>query len=225
MRQADADDEEHDRDLEDHDQVVDPGRFLDPDDQDRAHHGDDEDGGEVDQRAGHVQAGVGASGHHVDLRVRAPLGRRVGQVGGEVDAELLEQADQVAGPADAHRGGAGGVLEDEIPADDPGHQLTHGCVGVGVGAAGHRHGAGHLGVAQAGERAGDPDQDHRDPHCRPGMQRRRLAGEHEDPRADDGADAERDEVQGAQGPLQRVLADMIGLGTQYGNRLRGPQTH
>ena len=59
----------------------------------------------------------------------------------------------------------------------------------------------------------------------PGMQRRRLAGQHEDAGADDRADAERDEVQRAQGPLQRVLADMVGLGTQYGNRLRGPQTH
>ena len=45
------------------------------------------------------------------------------------------------------------VLEDQVPADDPGHELAEGRVGVRVGAAGDRDHGRELGVAEPGQRA------------------------------------------------------------------------
>src|SRR4051794_19904308 len=55
-----------------------------------------------------------------------------------------------------------GELEHEVPADDPGDELTQRRVREGVRAAGHRHGRGELGVAEPGEPAGDSGDDERD---------------------------------------------------------------
>ena len=54
---------------------------------------------------------------------------------------------------------ADGVLEDQVPADDPGDEFAHGGVGVGVGAAGDGDHGGEFGVAEAGEAADDGDED------------------------------------------------------------------
>ncbi len=61
------------------------------------------------------------------------------QVGGreplgvEVDPEPVEQIDDVSGEADGDAHVGEGVLEDEVPADDPRDELAEGGVGVGVG--------------------------------------------------------------------------------------------
>ena len=65
---------------------------------------------------------------------------------------------------------AEGVLEDEVPADDPGDQLAERRVGVGVGRPGDGDHAGELGVAEAGEGADDSHQHQRH------RQRRTSAG-------------------------------------------------
>ena len=120
---------------------------------------------------------------------------------------------EVARPGDRDRHVADRVLEDQVPADDPGHELAERRVGVGVGAAGDRDERGQLRVAQAGERAdraeqheGDDERraravaDHgavgRDLADRGGADRREDAG------ADDGADPEHDEVAGAERALE-----------------------
>ncbi len=61
---------------------------------------------------------------------------------------------------DAHVGE--GVFEDEVPADDPGDELSHDGVGVGVGGAGDGDHAGELGVTEAGETTDDGDEDEGD---------------------------------------------------------------
>jgi hypothetical protein len=131
----------------------------------------------------------------------------------------------MARPPDTHRGCAGGVFEYQIPADDPGRELAHSGVGVSVGAARDRHGARHLGVAEAGERARDADEDHREGHRGTGVQRGHLPRDHEDPSADDSADAERDEVEGAERPRQGVLTGRLRFGAKGGDRLDGEQGH
>src|SRR5438876_401473 len=120
------------------------------------------------------------SGH---LGQGAQLRRRGGEARGDPDAEQSQQGHEMARPADTHRGSAGGVFEHQVPADDPGRELAHGGVGVGVGAARDRHGARHLGVAETGERTRDADEDHREGHRGTGVQRGHLPGDHEDPGA------------------------------------------
>ena len=48
------------------------------------------------------------------------------------DPEVGEKGDDVAGPPHRHRGGAKRVLEHQIPADDPGDELTERRVSIGV---------------------------------------------------------------------------------------------
>ena len=68
--------------------------------------------------------------------------------------EVVQQAGEVARPADRDRRGAERVLEHQVPADDPGDELAERRVAVGVGGAGDRNRRGELRIAQAGERAG-----------------------------------------------------------------------
>ena len=148
------------------------------------------------------------------------------RLAGSDDAELTQQAHQVARPAHPDRGGPGRVLQHQVPADDPGDELAHGGVGVGVGAARHRHRAGHLGVAEPRERRR---------RCRPGSSTAALRGRRAAPppgpvRTKMPAPMmapmpERGQVQGAQRPLERFLTDLVGFGTQLGNGLGGPQAH
>ncbi len=113
---------------------------------------------------------------------------------GKLHAQLTEQRHEIAGPADGDRGGAERVLEDQVPADDPGDELAERRVGIGVGRAGDRHARSELRVAERRQHARQPGQDHRQHDRRPGIRRRGLAGQHEDAGADDGADAEHDEL-------------------------------
>ena len=139
VEDAHRDDEQHDGHLDgDHDRVV-PGRQLD------AEH----------EHSGHRQG----EHHRGDVEPRLLAGDRRG----EFEPDVAEHLLQVARPA--HRDGRGpdGELEDQVPADDPGDELTERGVGERVGGAGDRHGRGELGVAERGEAADDPGDDEREP--------------------------------------------------------------
>ena len=92
----------------------------------------------VDVVAGEVLQTLRQIGRREPLRIK-------------VDAEPVEQVDNVRREAhrDAHVGE--GIFEDEVPADDPRDQLAHGRVGVGVGRAGDGNHAGQLRIAEPGE--------------------------------------------------------------------------
>jgi hypothetical protein len=57
----------------------------------------------------------------------------------EFDAEVAEQADEVSAPAGCDGGCAEGILEYQIPANDPGEDLTQRRVAVGVSRTGDRN--------------------------------------------------------------------------------------
>ena len=183
---AGDDEEQHRRDLDrDHHRVE--ARALA--DADHQQHGDRQH----DQHRGQVDEGPRRGA------------RRGGHPGRQIEAEAREDALEVAAPADRHGHRADRVLEDQVPADDPGDDLAERRVGVGVGAARDRDHRRELGVAQRGEAAGEPGQ-----HVRERDRGARLvggggAGEHEDPGADDRADAEQREVERGQRALE-VLA-------------------
>jgi hypothetical protein len=133
------------------------------------------------------------------------------------DVESLQERVEVVPPRDRDGDVADRVLEDEIPADDPRHQLSHRRVGVGVGAAGLWDHRGQLRVAERGQRAGAAEEEEREDErrtravadhgaIRADLPRRRGADRAEDPGADDGADRQHDQVARAQHALERVLA-------------------
>ena len=131
-------------------------RLADAAHQDDRDEHDDEEGGNVEAE---VPAGV------VEV-VAGEILQAAGEIGGRdparagMQAEPVEQVDDMGGEADADAHVGAGVLEDQIPADDPGDELAERGVGVGVGRAGDGNHGGQLGVAEAGERADEGHQHH-----------------------------------------------------------------
>ena len=146
----------------------------------------------------------------------------------KLNVEAPEQRREIVRPGDRHGDVADGVLEDQVPPDDPRDQLSQGRIRVGVGAPRLRDHGGKLGVAQTGERAAYTEQQERQDERGPGAATDEMPGGvvlpcgrgpdgSEDPGADHGADAEHDEIAGAQGPLEGVRT--LALDEQLGNRL------
>lgn len=105
-----------------------------------------------------------------------------------------EESDDVARPADGDGARRHRVFEDEIPANDKGDELAQGRIGVGVGAARGGHDGSELRVGKTRKRTRESREDERQRHGRPCVLGGSDAREHEDARADDGADAEHQEV-------------------------------
>ncbi len=126
---------------------------------------------------------------------------RVGQRDRQMKPQPLDDHAEVTGPSDRHRRRADRVFEHQVPSDDPAHQLAHRGVGVRIGASGHRDHRGELRIAQRRHRARGPGQ-----HERRDQSWSRLAradaGHHENSGADDRADSEQRQVEGAQRALE-----------------------
>jgi hypothetical protein len=180
--------------LDDHHDRVEAGRFLDAD---RQQHGQQQD----DDHGRHIG----------DAAVERGVGQRVRQM----QAEQFQDLAEVAGPADGHGGGGDGIFEDQVPADDPGDQFADAGIGIAIGAAGAADGSRQLGIGQRGEGAGGAGQNEGQHDRRPGMLCRDHAGEHEDARADDAADAEHGQVKSAKAAFQtRIGIDVDRFGSE-----------
>ena len=167
---------EDDRHLDDDDDVVDPRRLLDADDQQDRHRATMSMAGRLTSAVGVATVRRAAASSTSLIAREPPAGRgvRTASASGTLiierpamywagcDAEVVQEAHDVARPADGDGGGAERVFEDQVPADDPGDELAHRRIGIGVGAARDRDGGGHLGVAEPGEGAGDAGEDERE---------------------------------------------------------------
>ena len=140
--------------LDQHQDVVGAGRLANTANQDDREDHHDEERGNIEAE---VPAGI------VEV-VAGQILKAGGQIGGRdpherrMDAEPVHQIDDVCGEADADAHVAEGVFEDQVPADDPGHELAESGVGIGVRRAGDGDHGGDFGVAEAGEGANDGDK-------------------------------------------------------------------
>ncbi len=205
------DHEEHDGELDQHHDRVEARALLDADDQHPGDETGDHDPGQVEPAAGAHEVA------HGRIVVEGRSGYLLGQMYAEDGEDILEVFRPTMG--DGHRGH--GVFEDEVPPDDPGEELAHGGVGVGVGGARDRHHRRELGVAEGREDARDAGG-HEGKH--EGGARTvvgRLAGEHEDAGADDGPDPEGRELRRSEDAAEAVLP--LGLLEEHGERLAGEE--
>jgi hypothetical protein len=121
------------------------------------------------------------------------------------DAEVLQKADKVPSPSRSHGSRAERIFQDQVPANDPGKNLTQGGIAIGISRAGNGNQGSEFGIAQPGEHATGSGQNERQHDCRPGVLSGCRSGQNEDARADDGADTQRDQVNRAQSPLKAVF--------------------
>jgi hypothetical protein len=169
VEQARDDDEQHHEQLHRDQRQVDPQRLLDADScQDRQRY--------------HQQ-----HRQHVDVAVRSDRGR-------PAEAYLLQEQGRVGGPSLRYDACPQHQLQQQVPADDPGEDLTKGEVGERVRRAGHRHGRGELRITECGQTATDRGKHEGERDTRPGEFLGRAAGQGEDAGADDHADAEDGQV-------------------------------
>ena len=167
---------------------------------------------------------VGDALHHAAVGQRHRLERAGDPLRRQIDAECMEEGNHVRRPTDGDGGRADGVLQHQVPADDPGDPFAQGRVGVGVGAAGHGNHAGEFAVAQAGERAADSGHNHGNGDRGTGVLRGGNARQGEQARADDGADSQRDQVARTERSLEMVLTTFR-FGNDVADRFGRKQTH
>ena len=183
-----AENEEDDHgEFDDDDDIVETGGFTDPDHEKDGGGQTDEDGGEVEEGSA-----LGPDAVVEDQRGGAEGGR-------DIDAEVVEEFDGIAGPSDGDGGGSEQVFQNKVPANDPGEEFAEAGVSVGVGAAGGGNHGGVLGVAEAGEETADARDGEGENEGGSGVVCGSGAGEDEDSGSDDGADAEEGELPGAEG--------------------------
>ncbi len=200
--EADDDEEDQRHDLDgDHDRV-DPGALLgsaEQEDHAQEHH---DEGGEVDVAA---------------------LAQRGGEALGDGEAErAVEQLVEVLAPADGDGRDGDAVLQDQAPAADPGYELAHGGVGVGVRGARDGDGARELGVGERREQRGQARDDEGDEDGRTG-DRGGLAEDDEDAGAQGRADADHGQLPHGERTLQRAALTLAAFGDQLLDRLAAEQ--
>src|SRR5258708_40088857 len=78
---------------------------------------------------------------------------RLRKDGGDVNSQITEQLREISGPSDGYRGTANDILQEQIPADDPGDEFSQGGIGVGISAPGHWKQRCKFGVAKGGTKA------------------------------------------------------------------------
>ena len=79
----------------------------------------------------------------------------------QVQTHPVQQVHYVGSETHAHTHVAEGVLQDQVPADDPRNQFAKRRVRIGVGRPRNRNHAAQFGVAKPGEAADNRHQDHR----------------------------------------------------------------
>ena len=156
VEEADDHHKEHDGDLEHGHSTVHAGADLGAEYEQRGKERHDDDRGDIDMEGAERQVGVGVPAHQAH--------------------EIVE----VYAPIFGNHGAGHQHFQNQIPADDPGHDLADRGVGEGVGGAGHRNHRSEFGVAHHGCAAHDAGNQEADDHGRAGVEGGGLRTHRED---------------------------------------------
>src|SRR5215217_3149113 len=112
---------------------------------------------------------------------------------------MREKLTEIAGPSDCHADVAYRVLDDQIPPNDPGYELSKRRIRVSVRRSRDWNHGGKLGITQGGKAAGQRGEQERDHDGRTGAGPKLVSHNcrsrsGEDARPDGGSDAERGQV-------------------------------
>src|SRR5262249_2461063 len=113
---------------------------------------------------------------------------------------------EVGGPAVGHGGGSNGVLEYQVPSDDPRKQFTERCIGIRIRRARHRHHRSKFRVPKRSKDAGQARQDKREHQGRPRPVMSGNTGKNKNAGADNRANAKRSELYWSKDATEPILA-------------------
>ena len=151
------------------------------------------------------------------------LTARAGELRRNPDAKILQEAEHIATPAGSNRRGTEGVLQDQIPSDNPGEDLSQGGVSVGIRGAANRNQGGELCIAESREGAPGTGQHEGKHDCGSGILSGGGARQHEDAGSDNGADSQRHQVHRPEHSSQAGFALLFCLQQNRIQRLRCQQ--
>ena len=132
--------------------------------------------------------------------------------------EPAEHAIEVFAPGNGDGGRAYGIFEHQIPADDPGDELTHGGIGISVSAPRNRNHRSKFRVTETGKGATDASENKSEHDRRTRAIGNGSRGADEQAGADDPADPEHDKVRRSERAFQTVFADFLSFGHQFVER-------
>ena len=133
------------------------------------------------------------------------MGAALQAVGTRQPKQLSDKRPQIARPAYGHESAADAPLQDKRPTDRKGHQLAHGGVSVGIGAARDGNHGAHFGVAQSGEGGGNTGNSKGNAHCGASMNGGGLPGYDENTGAQNDAHAKNNQVKCAKSATQTYI--------------------
>src|SRR5262249_20833796 len=132
-----------------------------------------------------------------------------------MDPDVPQERHDVARPPNRYRHGSESVLQDQVPADDPGDELTEGRVPVGVRAPGHGNEGGEFGVAERREDRSHTREDERRNDGGAGVLGGDRTGQDENASTDDRTYSQRREVYRTQHAFQGVVGGSFLLQLGY----------
>src|SRR5215470_8047793 len=214
------------RQLDEDNGGIEIGGFLDADDEDDRDDGDGEKGDEIEFRGG-MRIRSELFGGKIERCGRAPTAVNhdpesawhIADLGRQTDSVVLQERDEGAAPTAGDGGRSKSVFEDQVPADDPSDDFAKRRVTVGIRRSGDRDHGGEFRVAQASKYAAKASQNVRQHDGWARIEGGSRSGQHKDASADDSADAESHQVDGAQGALEAVLTGVGGFSHQRVERL------
>src|SRR6266700_3067960 len=127
----------------------------------------------------------------------------------ECNTKPPKHAVEILAPCNRNGRSANGILQPEVPADNPGNELSHGRVGIRISAARNWNHRSEFRIAQSREGTADT----RNNKCQGDRGARpvgnRSGGSHKQTSADNSADSEHYQIHGAERPLKAMLACLL----------------
>src|SRR6185312_12083963 len=127
------------------------------------------------------------------------------------NVEIAQQADEVTAPSGSHGSGAKSILQQQVPADNPGKYLAQSGIAIRISRTGYGNHGCKLGITEPGKNTAYASQNKREHNGRAGVQSGSCSRQHKNAGADDGAYAQGDQIGGTQRAPQAVLAGFMGF--------------
>ena len=123
----------------------------------------------------------------------------------QCNTQIHKDIVKIAGPANGHSRHGEGVLQNQIPADDPSPEFPQGYIAIRVGTAGNGHHSSEFGITESRTATGDSSNNERNNQCRTGIIRSCHPCQNEDPCPYDGPNPQHCQAKGSENAVHTAV--------------------